>query len=118
MQPDVMTAEQVAARWQVHPRTVRDRITRGELRAFRIGDLWRIPADAVADYEAAHAIGAKPTPEPQTKPTPIRVAPAVEEAGYVPVVKGPVPWRSEYVASPATGRARSAGKKKAAVSAN
>lgn len=106
------TPEQLAAFWQCSPRTVRDLIKRGELAAIKCGDLIRIPADAVADYEAAHAIGAKPTPKPQTKPTPIRVAPAVEEAGYVAIVPGEVPWRSSIVASPATGRARSAGKRK------
>ena len=45
------TPETLAERWMVSDETVRQLIKRGELRAFRVGRMFRIPADAVEEYE-------------------------------------------------------------------
>lgn len=114
---EFFTPEEVAAKLKVHPRTVKRMCAAGLLGGRRAGNRWRIPASAIAAYEAGDVTPAVTSQTaPQRTLTPIRVAPAVEDAGYVPVVKGPVPWRSEYVASPATGRSRSAGKRTARLS--
>jgi excisionase family DNA binding protein len=111
------TPEELAALWKCSPRTVRDRCQRGEIRAFRVGDLWRIPADAVAEYEARQANRQPATPT--VSPLSQTYTSADMDGEYVPIVPGVVPWRTEVVAAaPAAGRARGAGKKKAAVSAN
>jgi excisionase family DNA binding protein len=48
-----LTVEQVAERWQVHPRTVRTLIADGHLRHWRLGGkLIRISLEAVEEYEA------------------------------------------------------------------
>lgn len=111
-QPAYYTPEQLAALWQCHRTTVRRLCERGALRSFRIGDLWRIPAEAVAEYEQRTMTGPKPEP----KPEPTRARRQHEDAPeYVAVVPGVVPWRSETVdaASPAAGRTRGAGRKTA-----
>ena len=47
----VMTADEVAIRWRVSSRTVRDMLASGELRAFKIRNAWRIPFSSVIEYE-------------------------------------------------------------------
>jgi excisionase family DNA binding protein len=111
---EFFTPEEVAAKLKVSARTVKRMCAAGLLGGRRAGNRWRIPASAIAAYEAGDVTPAVTNqPAPQRTPTPIRVAPAVEEAGYVAIVPGEVPWRTSIVASPATGRSRSAGKKKA-----
>jgi excisionase family DNA binding protein len=46
-----LTPELVAHRWGVSANTVRSLIAQKKLRAFRVGRLYRIPADAVLEYE-------------------------------------------------------------------
>lgn len=109
--PAYYTPEQLAALWQCDRTTVRRRCASGEIRAFRIGDLWRIPAEAVAEFEARTMTG----PEPKPEPTPVRRQQHEQASEYVAVVPGVVPWRSEVVdaASPAAGRGRTTGTKRA-----
>lgn len=45
------TPDTLAARWQCSAETVRQLIKRGELRAFRVGVMYRVPVDAVEEYE-------------------------------------------------------------------
>lgn len=47
-----LTIEDLAERWRCSAQTVRDLIKRGELRAFRLGSVFRITEQAVLDYEA------------------------------------------------------------------
>jgi excisionase family DNA binding protein len=54
------TVEQLAARWQVSPRTIRRMVERGKLRAMRIGPQLRVPVDVVERYEVQHATGSGP----------------------------------------------------------
>lgn len=46
------TSDKLAARWACSPNHVRNLIHRGELRAFTIGRLFRIPHSAVIAFEA------------------------------------------------------------------
>ncbi len=46
-----LRVDELAKEWDVDPRTVRKRIERGELEAFKIGDTWRIRIDQVQKYE-------------------------------------------------------------------
>lgn len=47
-----LTPEQLAERWDVSANTVRNMIKRGELRAFRVGRLYRVPSEAVEERES------------------------------------------------------------------
>jgi excisionase family DNA binding protein len=89
--------ESLAARWMVGERTVRRRCESGELNAFRVGKLWRIPEDAVAEYETHHA---NRQPEPIAAP-PVaprqRVTVSAPPCQYTPIVKGVVPWQAEVI---------------------
>lgn len=87
--PGALTPEQIAARWQVHPRTVQRLCESGKLRGFRIGDLWRVSVAVLAEYEGQAAPGAEAEPTSIRTPKPT----ASHETEYVAVVKGPVPWR-------------------------
>jgi excisionase family DNA binding protein len=46
------TVNELAARWGCEPQLIYRRIRRGNIRAFKVGALWRIPADEVARIEA------------------------------------------------------------------
>ena len=48
---DVLTREQLADRWGVNVRTVAREIERGNLRAFRVGRVVRIPISSIEEYE-------------------------------------------------------------------
>jgi excisionase family DNA binding protein len=48
----VLTVKQVQARLQFSQRTVLRLIERGELRAIRMGRVWRIPVEALREYLA------------------------------------------------------------------
>jgi excisionase family DNA binding protein len=43
--------DELAREWNVSPRTIRREIDRGELDAFKVGDTWRISAEAVQKYQ-------------------------------------------------------------------
>jgi excisionase family DNA binding protein len=45
--PEIMTADEVAAYLRIHPRTVTDRARRGEIPGRRIGNLWRFSRKAI-----------------------------------------------------------------------
>ena len=47
---DILEAKDVANILKVHPRTVIRLAERGELRAFRVGDLWRFRRVDVEEY--------------------------------------------------------------------
>lgn len=49
--PAPMTPELVAERWACSANKVRSMVKDGELRGFRIGNRYRIPIDAVEEYE-------------------------------------------------------------------
>jgi excisionase family DNA binding protein len=46
-----LTVEQVAKRWGCNHQVVRRMLHAKKLRGFRVGNLWRIPADAVQEIE-------------------------------------------------------------------
>lgn len=67
------TPDQVAAVWGCSPNHVRNLIHRGELRAFRLGQrLFRIPADAIEEYERQQMTGPAVTVQ-ATTPLPVPV---------------------------------------------
>lgn len=45
------SAAEIARRWDVDVRVVRDLLVKGKLRGFKPGHNWRIPPQAVRDYE-------------------------------------------------------------------
>jgi excisionase family DNA binding protein len=93
-----LTPEDVATAWKVHPKTVQRLCAAGKLRAFRVGDLWRIPAKAVAEYEAGPAATEKASGDAPSVPATRRETPVeIETEIYIPIAKGPVPWRSEVI---------------------
>lgn len=90
-----LTPAQVAARWHVHPATVRALCRRRQLRAMRVGDTWRISVADVQAYEQRHtteteAEQARTAARVRTYPTTTVTAVAGE---YALVVPGDVPWR-------------------------
>ena len=48
---EVWTAEEVAERWKVDVRTVRDMINKGELKGFKVRMAWRVYLSEVLRYE-------------------------------------------------------------------
>lgn len=48
----VMTVEEVAERWGVNPRTIREEIARGKIKAIRIGRLVKISRSHVEFIES------------------------------------------------------------------
>jgi hypothetical protein len=46
------TVNELAARWLCEPQLIYRRLRRGEIAAFKVCALWRIPADEVARIEA------------------------------------------------------------------
>ena len=61
MDRDWLTPEEVAAKIQIHPATVRDWVRKGEIKAHRIGTRIRIyPRDI------QHLLHGEPTPERRT----------------------------------------------------
>lgn len=41
----VMTPNEAAERWRIHPDTVRLMCQRGEIKAYKFGSAWRIPIE-------------------------------------------------------------------------
>jgi excisionase family DNA binding protein len=55
--PDVMTVEEVAARWRVPAKNVRGKMADGKIpAAFKVGRQWRISLADVIDYENRHKV--------------------------------------------------------------
>ncbi|AYR03153.1 helix-turn-helix DNA binding protein [Gordonia phage Octobien14] len=48
-----LTADQVAERWQITPRTIREMAQAGEIPAARFGRRWRFPLEQLEKYEKA-----------------------------------------------------------------
>jgi len=91
-----LTPADLAVRWNVHKRSVQRLCESGKLRGFRIGGQWRISEAAITAYEMANvAASDEPVPTPIEVARPAAAAPT--GATYSPVVKGPVPWRSEVI---------------------
>ncbi|WP_416351234.1 excisionase family DNA-binding protein [Celeribacter halophilus] len=51
----IYTPQQLAKRWNCCTNTVRNAIISGELRAFRVGRLFRIPEESVINFERRFA---------------------------------------------------------------
>ena len=116
----LMTARQVAERWQCSPEHVQRLAKRGLLSGMRLGDRpWRFTPEAVAAYETAHTTTSAETVQPASRATSPARPTAVEIGGeYDAVFAGDVPWRRSVLpdaASPAARRGGSAPKKKAAL---
>ncbi len=64
---------------------IRKLVESGELRAFRVGTLWRIRAEAVDEFEARPAVSPpSPQPAPKEDPNPaLTSAPAPQPAQVV-----------------------------------
>lgn len=56
----LLTVEQAAQRLNLHPVTVREHLSRGQLRGVKRGRVWRIPESAL--FEAAPVESRKPAP--------------------------------------------------------
>ncbi len=52
---DLLTADELAARWRCEPESVTAAIRRGELRASKIAGRWLVTEDDVAAYMQARA---------------------------------------------------------------
>lgn len=126
-----LTAGEVAVRWGCSTSTVQRMCADGRLAAMRLGlNKWRIALAVVEAYERAHTAAGEASADqaPVTVCRPSRRAdspppPAVDLDGeYVPIVRGPVPWRDSVIddaaTTPAAGRGRTARTKKAALSGN
>lgn len=105
----------VAERWNCSAAHVRRLCRRGELQAMRLGSDWRISAEAVEAYEAAHTT-ASPAAAPVSQPVRAATSPAV--LTVVGEMDGALPARwwektATTAASPAVRRGGSATKKKA-----
>lgn len=117
----LMTVTEVAAGLHVGRMTVNRMIHRRELRAARVGKLWRIPfseyervrrlAEVATDardveVQAAQQLGVSTSANPGALPADVPVIRIFEHR----------PWEThtDGAASPAAGRARSAGKRKTA----
>jgi excisionase family DNA binding protein len=48
-----LTTDQVAKRWQMSPRAVREMAQAGEVPAAKFGRLWRFPIDQLEKFERA-----------------------------------------------------------------
>lgn len=48
---NVLTVEEIAERWRVSPTTVRRALMSGALKGFQVGRQWRVPEEAVEQYE-------------------------------------------------------------------
>lgn len=116
----LMTAQQVAERWQCSAEHVRSLCRTGRLRAMRLGVDWRISPADLERFEAGNTSAADAEQVTRSGDgggyrQPAVQRPAVELGGeYHAVVKGPVPWRSTVLdaASPAAGSGRTARTKK------
>ncbi|QGH75735.1 helix-turn-helix DNA binding protein [Gordonia phage Syleon] len=53
--PQFLTAEQLAERWQLAPRTVREMAQAEEIPAIKFGRLWRFPLERIEKFERAAA---------------------------------------------------------------
>jgi excisionase family DNA binding protein len=51
MRDEIWTVEEVAERWKVTPRVVREMLVKGELHGFKVRMNWRIYLSDVLDYE-------------------------------------------------------------------
>ncbi|WP_425439880.1 excisionase family DNA-binding protein [Puniceibacterium antarcticum] len=54
--PIPFTPETLGERWQCSAETVRQLLKRGQLNGFRVGRMFRIPADAVEEYECQRSV--------------------------------------------------------------
>lgn len=63
---DLLTVDQVAERWRLKPRSVRDEINRKRLRAMKIGGQWLIKPDDVTAFEQSR-MNVRPTAK-RTRP--------------------------------------------------
>jgi excisionase family DNA binding protein len=55
IEPDLLSVDDLAGRWQVHPDTVRNHIRDGRLETVRVGRLLRVRREAAEAYLAASA---------------------------------------------------------------
>lgn len=55
MTKNTVRVDELAKEWKVAPRTIRREISRGTLRAFKVGDTWRIKVDEAEKYVDHHA---------------------------------------------------------------
>jgi excisionase family DNA binding protein len=99
----LLTPQQLAERWQCHPRTVRKLAELGKLRGLRVGDLWRFKLADVEAFESANANTAPAAPEKAAAERAARSThqPASDFAlpdGYEPIF--PEAWGRE----PTTGK--------------
>ena len=60
------TLQELAERWQVSERTLRDWVHRGELPYFRVGTAYRIPQAAIEAHEAGRPWTSENTKEANT----------------------------------------------------
>lgn len=97
----ILTARQVADRWQCSPQHVGRLAKRGELHPLRVvGSHYRFTLAEIEAFEARMATA--PESAPEIAPLPSRPARAkktqpVGGMDGLAVIRGPVPWRSEVI---------------------
>lgn len=93
-----LTSAQLAVRWQVSPRTVTRMCERGLVPgAFRAGAQWRISVKAIEVHESRGQESAPADAQEQTSTIVTRESLPETTPTYIPVVKGPVPWRTSVI---------------------
>lgn len=116
----LLTPAAVADALAVSSRTVRRMLDAGDLPGLRVGKLWRVDPDRLAEWQRSRETG-NPTRERQasapaaaTVARPVLAPLASLSSDYTPVF-GPLGTVATAAASPAAGRGRSAKRKRKAV---
>lgn len=50
-QTEIYTVDEIAQRWRCSVDVVYDMLRRKQLRGFKVGNIWRVPARAVTQFE-------------------------------------------------------------------
>lgn len=83
------TPATLAARWGCSDTLVYDLLNSGVLRGFRLGKLWRIPSEAVEEYESRPVVIAEAPAEPAAPPS------AMSSADITRAIRG-MKWPRTY----------------------
>ncbi|MGE4506949.1 MAG: helix-turn-helix domain-containing protein [Desulfovibrionaceae bacterium] len=71
--PTLYTVNEVADTLRVHPRTAYRLITKGDIRAIRIGSQWRVPEEALLEFIESGWKAAARAEKPATGPRQLKL---------------------------------------------